>query len=184
MTGSRLAVLFAVSLLSSCARAPERLVTHQQLLDMSDVDQHRLGSLQNAVVHSNSPFEVRDAAIHGDRRPSLVLEDSGQGLLSYRNSPWRRASLRARGATAGGLGRDPARGRGWRSHSSRGLARRKRLGRASHRPQPLRWAESRARALRRRSTRDGDSRQPRGGGSGVACGGEKAQRTGLRGSTV
>ena len=92
MTGSRLAVLFAVSLLSSCARAPERLVTHQQLLDMSDVDQHRLGSLQNAVVHSNSPFEVRDAAIHGDRRPSLVLETPAK--VSFRTEVPRGGELR------------------------------------------------------------------------------------------
>ena len=206
MTGSRLAVLFAVSLLSSCARDPgetrdtpaaagyERRGPASPRLAPK---RRRAQQLTSRVYQRRSPLargepcpellEVRDAAIHGDRRPSLLLETPAK--VSFRTEIPRGGELRFGLAV-----RQPevsveikkdhaeqARGRGWRSHSSRGLARRKRLGRASHRPQPLRWAESRARALRRRSTRDGDSRQPRGGGSGVACGGEKAQRTGLRG---
>ncbi len=91
MTG-RLTIVFAVVLLSSCAGPPERLVTHQRLLDMSEATEHRSGSLQNVVVRSNSPYEVRDATIHGDRRPSLVLETPAK--VSFRSEVPRRGEFR------------------------------------------------------------------------------------------
>jgi arylsulfatase A-like enzyme len=41
---------------------------------MSDVDDSGEGRLDAVVVGSTAPFEVREAAIHGDRRASVVIE--------------------------------------------------------------------------------------------------------------
>ena len=92
MTLSRLLAILAAILVSNCARAPERLVTYQRLLDVSEMDEQRPGSLRNAVVRSNSPFEVHDAEIHGDRRPSLVLESPSK--LFFRSDVPRGGELR------------------------------------------------------------------------------------------
>ncbi|MGH9461191.1 MAG: sulfatase [Vicinamibacteria bacterium] len=70
---SRLAFLLLL-LLDACASETRSRVTYQRLLDMSEANERQPGSLRNAVVRSASPFEVRDVSIHGDQRPSLVLE--------------------------------------------------------------------------------------------------------------
>ena len=67
-------------------------MTYQRLLDVSEMDEQRPGSLRNAVVRSNSPFEVHDAEIHGDRRPSLVLESPSK--LFFRSDVPRGGELR------------------------------------------------------------------------------------------
>ena len=41
---------------------------------MSEVDAHGMGRLDAVVLRSQSPPEVRDVAVHGDRRPSLVVQ--------------------------------------------------------------------------------------------------------------
>ena len=69
-------------LLGACSTDTRPLVTYQRLLDMSEANEHNPGSLRNAVVRSAAPFEVRDASIHGDQRPSLVLETPAR--LSFR----------------------------------------------------------------------------------------------------
>ena len=56
-----------------CDVARPRNVVGRRLLDMGEVDAEGMGRLDGVVLRSQSPPEVRDVAVHGDRRPSLVL---------------------------------------------------------------------------------------------------------------
>jgi arylsulfatase A-like enzyme len=67
-------VLLLLVPLGACSTETHSRVTYQRLLDMSEANERQPGSLRNAVVRSAAPFEVRDVSIHGDQRPSLVLE--------------------------------------------------------------------------------------------------------------
>lgn len=59
---------------------------------MSEVDASGMGRFDAVVVGTRTPFEVRDTAIHGDRRPSVVFEaparivfrSDGVGSLRFR----------------------------------------------------------------------------------------------------
>ena len=72
----RMPRFFAVALLliAGCNPYTSRYSVHHRLVDMSEVDASGLGRFDAVVVGSRTPFEVRDASIHGDRRPSVVLE--------------------------------------------------------------------------------------------------------------
>ena len=68
--------LLALALLvtAGCNPFTSRYSVHQRLVDMSEVDASGMGRFDAVVAGTRTPFEVRDAAIHGDRRPSVVLE--------------------------------------------------------------------------------------------------------------
>ena len=68
--------LLALALLvtAGCSPFTSRYSVHQRLVDMSEVDASGMGRFDAVIVGTRTPFEVRDVAIHGDRRPSVVLQ--------------------------------------------------------------------------------------------------------------
>jgi len=69
-----ISILLLLLCLGACGAQPTARMTYHRLLDMGEADEHNPGSLRSAAVRSAAPFEVRDVSIHGDQRPSLVLE--------------------------------------------------------------------------------------------------------------
>lgn len=69
---------------------------------MIDADTEGMGHLDGVVLSSRGSFEVRDVAVHGDRRPALVLETPAR--VAFRNegldSPFLRFALAVRPADA------------------------------------------------------------------------------------
>jgi hypothetical protein len=80
-----LVVAFALASLS-CGGAPERLVVHRSFVDMSETDTDGLGRLDGAVLE-HRPFEVRDVAVHGDRRPTVSFEAPGRVRFRSEGAP-------------------------------------------------------------------------------------------------
>ena len=75
-----------------CNPFSSRYQVHKRLVDMHEVDASGLGQLDAVVMGSRAPFEVRDVAIHGDHRPSLVVEAPAR--VAFRSDGVRAPRLR------------------------------------------------------------------------------------------
>jgi arylsulfatase A-like enzyme len=80
LRGKRLLAAAALGF-ACCGRPPDRVAVERSFVERLDDDAEGIGRLDGVALSSRGGFEVRSVAIHGDRRPALILEAPGSVRL-------------------------------------------------------------------------------------------------------